>query len=111
MKRINEYIGVLILVWATHGCGGGSNEICSNPVEFSNQKDSSTFGYLVGIEESIDPGTEAARLMEKYRDLEVFAVFSVFNGFHANSGVATLERIRCEPTVVSLTYNNAVGAH
>ena len=95
------------------GCGSGSNgsapRTCENPVEFSNQPDATTFGFLVGIHTNIEANAEAVRLMEKYADLEVYSVFSSINGFHANSGEATIENLKCESSVQSLHYNNAIG--
>lgn len=107
MKSVAKFVHLPALAFALYGCGGSSNEICKNPVEFGNERNSTTFGYIVVIEESIDAATEAARLMEKHDDLEVFSVFSIINAFHADSSDATLEYIRCEPAVASLTYNNA----
>lgn len=94
------------------GCGdnpASAATICDNPVEFSNQPDATTFGFIVSVHDNIEVNTEAARLMETYTDLEVYSVFSVCNCFHGNSGATTLENLKCESSVKALHYNNAVS--
>lgn len=91
-----------------YGCDHGDNSLCENPIEFSNEADATTHGYLIGFEVSVSAESEAARLQEKYIDLEIYAIFPSSNGVHANSSDETLEHIRCESNIVSLTYNNAI---
>ena len=108
MESAIKYAKVLFVVFAIHSCGGGSIAICENQAEIFNDKDDTALGYFVAIEKSIDVATEATRFMEQYHDLEVFSVWPLINMFHANSGHATLEQIRCESSVEFIEYNSTI---
>lgn len=109
-----KWIHLVIIPLFLLGCdsnGNGEKEsleiICDEPIGFSNEADNTTYGYLVSIDESVDVDVVATKYLEKYEDLEVFYTFS--HSFHGNSSEATNLKIRCEPEVISITWNNAIG--
>jgi hypothetical protein len=108
----NHFVIALFIVLA--GCGGGDSSLdtralCEHPVELSNEN-KGAMGFLVGIDKEQDVSTVATAFLEKYDNLEVFWVDSVCNCFNADSSETILARLACEPSVVSLQYNNAVPA-
>ena len=39
---------------------------CNNPAPLTNKRDNTTFGYIFGLDKSVDVNAEVARLKEKY---------------------------------------------
>ena len=98
------------VIFTLVGCNNDDGEVllsCKSPVEFSNQRNETTSGFLVGINEGKDVNVEATRLLEEYSDLEVFSTFIVCNCFHANSSEETISSLQCEENISFLEYNNA----
>jgi hypothetical protein len=105
-----RYLTLVFLTAILIGCDQDNNtstSACESPVEFSNQRDATTNGFFVRIDEKLDVNLVALILMNKYSDLEVYSTSPTDNLFIANSGEDTIESLKCEPNITSLQYNNA----
>lgn len=109
MNRAHVTIALIVVL---AGCNESDlpaqndEDLCENPVEFSNEKNAAAHSFLVGIDSNKEVNAVAVSFLEKYEDLEVYGTLTACNCFHANSGDETLAQLACEPDVSSLHYNN-----
>ena len=104
---------ILIVTLLLLGCAGEDKEsafMCDEPIEVQgyDQRDLA-YGYIVSVIDSVDVSVKSVELIEKYDDLEVYAVYSSSNGFHGNSGDQTLSSLRCDTDIDHIQYDIPVG--
>lgn len=107
-----KWLSIVLVFVVLYGCSDSdqlSSSMCDNPVQFANQKDATTNGYIVGILDRVNVNSEATRLIEKYTDLEIYSTIETCNCFYGNSGDKTIQALQCEENVDTLSYNNAIG--
>lgn len=115
-----KYFSVVFMTFFLTSCGGGGGSStastesipapdCEEPVELA-QKDPDAQGIFVGIDESADVSSEAIRLVDKYKDLEIIAIHNVINTFIANADDETLLHLQCEENIRFLEYNKTISS-
>lgn len=81
--------------------------VCTDPAPLLGTPDPRAPGYIVAFHEGTDAVQETERLAEKYGFTPTHIYTgTVLTGFSAVLSKQTVEAIRCEPTVKSVTYDS-----
>ena len=99
-------LSVVISLAIAAGCHDSTsqgNGYCEFPIEVSGEFDPRAPGFVILFFEEIDLDSELMRFVQVYENLEVGSVFDSLNGFFALMDDDTLERIRCEPAIETIS--------
>jgi hypothetical protein len=89
------------------GSGGSGTALCADPAPVSGTHDPQLTRYIVKLSEEVDFTAEANRLAANY-GFEVQDVLEGLRLFVAEFSTDVLEQLRCEPSVVHITYDEPV---
>lgn len=104
-------VGLIFSLMPLIGCGGTSGNAplaCANPAPLDGSYDPAAPGYIVMFRAGTDAAAETARLAQKY-GFTTGPALEILPGFSAELTPAALAGVRCESTVLRVTYNSAVA--
>jgi hypothetical protein len=90
-----------------HPSDQGPSFLCNNPAPLSGNFDPAAPGYIVLFNSGIDAQAETTRLSLLY-GFQPENIYNAIGGFSASFSDDTLSHLRCEPSVLSISYNGAV---
>ena len=104
MRLIVMALISLSIIWFA-GCGDSRGDsLCANPAPVFGTYDPQAPGYIVLLDEGVDPAAEANRLASLY-GFELSDVYQTVPGFSATFSNEILEQLRCESTVASISHD------
>ena len=116
MYRTFTYKALLVLLLSVLilGCGfdlsisSSGNGYCTDPAPVNGQYDPLAPGYIVVFRDGTAVADEVNRLNNIY-DLRVGALYqNTLLGFFVEMANITLEKLRCEPSILYIEYNGSV---
>ena len=78
---------------------------CADPAPLNGSFDPAAADFLVMFHDSVDASVEAARLAQAYGFTARFVWETAVKGFSAEMSPATVNALRCEPSIAEIEYD------